>query len=73
MSEPVKITVRPNGPLQVEGAIALTDANGKQWDLAGKPAVFLCRCGASENKPFCDDAHKKVGFQSAPRPSTPPA
>jgi CDGSH-type Zn-finger protein len=71
MSEPVKITVRPNGPLQVEGAIALTDANGKQWDLAGKPAVFLCRCGASENKPFCDGAHKKVGFQSAPRPSTP--
>ena len=68
MSEPVKITVRPNGPLQVEGAIALTDANGKPWDLTGKPAVFLCRCGASENKPFCDGAHKKVGFQSAPSP-----
>ena len=73
MSEAVKITVRPNGPLQVEGAIELTDANGKQWDLAGKPAVFLCRCGASENKPFCDGAHKKIGFQSAPTPSTPPA
>jgi CDGSH-type Zn-finger protein len=73
MSESVKITVRPNGPLQVEGTIELTDANGKQWDLAGKPAVFLCRCGASENKPFCDGAHKKVDFQSAPRPSTPPA
>ena len=73
MSEPVKITVRPNGPLQVEGAIALTDANGKQWALAGKPAVFLCRCGASENRPFCDGAHKRIDFQSAPRPSTPPA
>jgi len=73
MSESVKITVRPNGPLQVEGTIELIDGSGKQWDLTGKPAVFLCRCGASENKPFCDGAHKKVGFQSAPRPSTPPA
>ncbi|MGA2437400.1 MAG: CDGSH iron-sulfur domain-containing protein [Acidobacteriaceae bacterium] len=73
MSEPVKITVRPNGPLQVEGAIELCDANGKQWDLAGKPAAFLCRCGASENKPFCDGAHKKVGFQNAASPAKMPA
>jgi CDGSH-type Zn-finger protein len=68
MSEPVKITVLPNGPLRVEGAIALTDANGKPWDLTGKPAVALCRCGASENKPFCDGAHKKVGFLDAASP-----
>ena len=73
MSEPVKITVRPNGPLLVEGAIALTDASGKQWDLVGKPAVFLCRCGASENRPFCDGAHKKVGFQDAASPEPPAA
>ena len=73
MSEPVKITVRPNGPLQVEGAIAVTDASGKQWDLVGKPAVFLCRCGASENRPFCDGAHKKVGFQDAASPEPPAA
>ena len=71
MSEPVKITVRPNGPLQVEGAIALTDATGKQWDMTGKPEVFLCRCGASENKPFCDGSHKRIGFQSAASPEPP--
>ena len=35
MSETVKITVRPNGPLQVEGSIVLSDANGKVWDLPG--------------------------------------
>jgi CDGSH-type Zn-finger protein len=46
----------------------LTDANGKPWDLTGKPAVALCRCGASENKPFCDGAHKKVSFQDAASP-----
>ena len=68
MSEPVKITVRPNGPLLVEGTIALSNLDGKQWDLAGKPAVALCRCGASENRPFCDGAHKRIDFQSAPSP-----
>ncbi|MGA2898003.1 MAG: CDGSH iron-sulfur domain-containing protein [Acidobacteriaceae bacterium] len=71
MSEPVKITVRPNGPLLVEGAFALSDLDGKQWDLTGKPAVALCRCGASENKPFCDGAHKKIGFQNTASPAPP--
>jgi CDGSH-type Zn-finger protein len=46
----------------------LNDANGKKWDLTGKPEVFLCRCGASENRPFCDGAHKRIGFQNAPSP-----
>ena len=73
MSEAVKTTVIPNGPLKIEGTIELSDGSGRQWDLTGKPAVFLCRCGASENKPFCDGAHKKVGFQSAPRCPASPA
>ena len=60
----VKITVRPNGPLRVEGPIQLVDVNGGQWDLTGKPAVSLCRCGASANKPFCDGSHNKIGFQA---------
>jgi len=38
MSDSVKITVRPNGPLLVEGAIVLSDVAGKAWDLTGKPA-----------------------------------
>ena len=64
MSE-VKITVRPNGPYRVEGPIKLVDAEGREWDLTGKAAVSLCRCGASVNKPFCDGAHSKIGFQAA--------
>jgi CDGSH-type Zn-finger protein len=68
--EAVKITVRPNGPLRVEGPIVLQDADGKQWDLTGKPAISLCRCGHSEKRPFCDGSHNKVGFQCA---ATPPA
>jgi CDGSH-type Zn-finger protein len=64
----VKITIRPNGPYRVEapeGAIELVDANGNPYDLTGKPAFSLCRCGASVNKPFCDGTHSRIGFQAA--------
>ena len=64
----VKITVRPNGPYRVEdpsGVVELVDANGNKYDLTGKPAFALCRCGASANKPFCDGTHSKIGFQAA--------
>jgi CDGSH-type Zn-finger protein len=64
----VKITVRPNGPLRVEapeGAIELVDAAGNPYNIAGKPAFSLCRCGGSKNKPFCDGQHSVIGFQGA--------
>ena len=64
----VKITVRPNGPYRVEapeGSIELVDANGNIYDLTGKPAFSLCRCGASVNKPFCDGTHSRIGFLAA--------
>ena len=64
----VKITVRPNGPYRVEapeGAIELVDASGNRYDLTGKLAFSLCRCGGSVNKPFCDGTHSKLGFQAA--------
>ncbi len=62
----VKITVRKNGPLLVEdpnGNVELVDADGIQYDLAGKKVYALCRCGASANRPFCDGAHK-ASFQA---------
>src|SRR5207302_1104070 len=64
----VKITVRKNGPYRVEapeGTIELVDADGNPYDLTGKPAFSLCRCGGSVNKPFCDGTHTKIGFQAA--------
>ena len=64
----VKITVRKNGPFRVEdpeGSIELVDADGNKYDLTGKPAFSLCRCGASINKPFCDGTHSRIGFQAA--------
>jgi CDGSH-type Zn-finger protein len=64
----VKITVRKNGPYRVEapeGSIELVDADGNKYDLSGKPAFSLCRCGGSVNKPFCDGTHSRIGFQGA--------
>jgi CDGSH-type Zn-finger protein len=64
----VKITVRKNGPCRVEapqGVVELVDAEGNNYDLAGKAMFSLCRCGGSFKKPFCDGAHKTNGFQSA--------
>jgi CDGSH-type Zn-finger protein len=61
----VKITVKPNGPYRVEGPVKLVDAEGREWDLTGKPAFSLCRCGGSVNKPFCDGTHSRLGFQAA--------
>lgn len=55
-----KINMMGNGPLKVEGDFSITDPNGNAVDC--KQTVFLCRCGESGNKPFCDGAHKAAGF-----------
>jgi CDGSH-type Zn-finger protein len=64
MSE-VTITVRPNGSLKVDGPFRLLDANGSEIPLPpDKPVISLCRCGHSQNKPFCDGSHRTAGFQA---------
>ena len=60
-----KVTVRNNGPLLIEGDLEVLDALGKAFGLAGRSSIALCRCGHSEKKPFCDGAHKRLGFESA--------
>lgn len=57
-----KITVMPNGSLRVEGDFTLVDKEGNEYGLGGRTVVSLCRCGQSENKPFCDGTHKRIGF-----------
>lgn len=59
-----KITVSNNGPLRIEGEFSLTDMSGKAFGLAGRTVISLCRCGHSANKPFCDGAHARNGWQS---------
>ena len=61
-----RITVRNDGPLRVEGTdIVLVDADGNRFGLSGRTAISLCRCGHSQNKPFCDSSHARTGFASA--------
>ncbi|HEY7411892.1 MAG TPA: CDGSH iron-sulfur domain-containing protein [Vicinamibacteria bacterium] len=60
-----KIVVRSNGPLRLEGEnITICDEAGNLFGLAGRTVVSLCRCGHSENKPFCDGSHARNNFQS---------
>ena len=65
MSE-VTIRCRQNGPFLIEGPITVIDHEGNKFTLpTNKPAVALCRCGASARRPFCDGTHNRNGFQAA--------
>jgi CDGSH-type Zn-finger protein len=80
MSDKVEVLVVNNGPIRVIGDFVIKDQNGNAFDLSGRTAISLCRCGHSENKPFCDGSHNRCGFQSvveartlpppAPKPAT---
>ncbi|MGH9657326.1 MAG: CDGSH iron-sulfur domain-containing protein [Bryobacteraceae bacterium] len=59
-----KVLVNNNGPLRLEGEFTICDALGAEFGLAGRTVISLCRCGHSENKPFCDGSHARQGFQS---------
>jgi uncharacterized Fe-S cluster protein YjdI len=59
---PVVIALRPDGPLAVEGRVRIELARGEVLDVTDK--AFLCRCGGSATKPFCDGSHKRNGFQA---------
>lgn len=61
----VTITINENGPLKVEGDVDLVDHEGNPVETReGKP-FYLCRCGGSTKKPFCDGTHSKIGFIGA--------
>jgi CDGSH-type Zn-finger protein len=64
----VVIRLRENGPLviQLPAGLKIVDQQGNEFPIpTGKPAVALCRCGHSANKPFCDGSHKTCGFHGA--------
>ncbi len=59
---PLEVRPIPNGPLHVMGNIEILTASGQT--IVCTTEVWLCRCGHSGNKPFCDGTHKKIGFRS---------
>jgi CDGSH-type Zn-finger protein len=62
----VKITVNRNGSNRIEGEFTIVDPEGNEYGLAGRTIISLCRCGHSQNKPFCDASHKHHNFQDDP-------
>jgi CDGSH-type Zn-finger protein/uncharacterized Fe-S cluster protein YjdI len=61
------LRVRENGPLAVEAELLLRGAR------QASPRATLCRCGQSQNKPFCDGAHAAAGFAASGEPEAKPA
>ncbi|MEN2284380.1 (4Fe-4S)-binding protein [Algoriphagus sp. SE2] len=55
------VEVTPNGPLMVYGNLKIKLPNG-ETKTESKVSAF-CRCGSSQNKPFCDGTHKKISFK----------
>lgn len=59
---PLAVHPIPNGPLHVKGNLELVGASGQLIDRMEE--AWLCRCGHSGNKPFCDGTHKRIGFRT---------
>jgi uncharacterized Fe-S cluster protein YjdI len=55
------VEVSANGPLLIYGNIKIKDAHGNE--TIKNKVTALCRCGQSNNKPYCDGTHRKVGFE----------
>lgn len=67
---PAIIKTTADGPLRVKGPVTLLDADGNAYEVTRK-TFFLCRCGASSTKPFCDGSHSQIGFQAPERAASP--
>lgn len=53
-----KLTILSNGSVKVDGDFEIVDKDGNVYGLGGRTLVSLCRCGHSNNKPFCDGSHR---------------
>ena len=69
----IKNIINPlhNGPLHISGSLVLKDVNGELLEECEE--LYLCRCGNSNNKPYCDGQHKKVKFLDEGELKKPPA
>ncbi len=60
-AEAVTVTVKPNGPLLVRGPVRVVKENGEE---VTKDTCAFCRCGGTQNAPFCDGTHNRLRFKS---------
>lgn len=67
---PLRLKVMDDGALQLRGdlsQIRVVDGEGNAFEFGERRTVLLCRCGKSQNKPFCDSSHERTGFTSSVR------
>lgn len=55
-----RVVIKPNGPLVLYGDIRIETSDGEVIEQTDN--AYLCRCGFSKDKPFCDGEHKRIGF-----------
>jgi len=60
---PVDLQPQANGPLKIAGNLEVVSGTGRTINKVR--GAFFCRCGASQNKPYCDGSHKHAGFIAA--------
>ena len=59
---PLAVEPQKDGPLHVRGNVEVISGTGKSVNRISE--CWLCRCGQSKNKPYCDGSHKAAGFRS---------
>lgn len=57
------VVALPNGPLKVTGNLEIVSGTGRTCNKVSE--TYLCRCGESKNKPYCDGSHKAANFVAA--------
>ena len=62
-----EITAGDNGSYHVSGDFVVKDSAGNTYKTEPGADTWLCRCGQSGNKPFCDGSHKRAGFAAVER------
>jgi len=57
--QPAEVRILKDGPIMIKGVFTFKDSSGKI--TRGEQELYLCRCGGSSSKPWCDGTHKKIG------------
>ena len=59
---PAEVKILRDGPIMIKGVFTFKDSSGKI--SKGEQELYICRCGGSANKPWCDETHKKIGVSN---------
>lgn len=63
----VTVTPTDNGPYLVAGPARVVDVEATEYQVTEQTTIFLCRCGGSRTKPFCDGTHETLNFEAVNR------